>query len=352
MSVQHIPHEPRTKPVMLLVLGPHRSGTSLTARMLECLGAANSGNLNPANEYNPKGYFEDLDIYLFNENVLMPALGTSWHAVSPVDWSRLAEPRREELQLRAVELVRKNYDMSHQLSVLKEPRISLLLPFWMEALSRAGFSVKAVCPVRDPLSVARSLAARDPLPLALGCLIYFRAWESVLMHLGETPSAFFDFEEMFTDASATIASIAGQLELPLPAGLSARLHEFTTEHLDPALVHQVAEDEDFECAALGLPRAAAGLYPRLRRCILTRRHAELLQFCQAASAELAELGCYLGTLDDLAARQVMQENAQRHRRARQAALRCDGDGHQARPGAAPGSCGHGQVRLSPAPPSP
>ena len=46
-------------PVMLLVLGVHRSGTSVTARMLECLGAVPSTNLHEPLPNNPKGFFED-----------------------------------------------------------------------------------------------------------------------------------------------------------------------------------------------------------------------------------------------------------------------------------------------------
>lgn len=74
--------------VMLLVLGAHRTGTSLTARLLECLGAQNSTTLFPADEFNPKGYFEDWNIYQFNELKLLPTLGVSWHSIGPIDWQR------------------------------------------------------------------------------------------------------------------------------------------------------------------------------------------------------------------------------------------------------------------------
>jgi hypothetical protein len=48
---------PAPTPTMLLVLGMHRSGTSLVTRLLECLGAVNSINIMPGNRDNPKGFF-------------------------------------------------------------------------------------------------------------------------------------------------------------------------------------------------------------------------------------------------------------------------------------------------------
>lgn len=300
---------------MLLVLGPHRSGTSLTARLLECLGAVNSTNLNPPNEFNPKGYFEDLDIYLFNENVLMPALHTSWHAISQVDWRLLPGSERKNLLERAIALIRKNYDTTNALSVLKEPRISQLLPFWLEALNRAGFATRAVCPVRDALSAARSIASRDNLPLAVGLLVYFRSWNAVLRHLGDLPAVYFDFEEIFTDASTTIANISRALDVPLPPDFASRIDSFTQTHLDSGLVHNKREVSDSGVPPHGPVKIAEGLYLLLAQCCKTQQSNAARQYCEAASADLEQLECYLGALDELAEKQVMRENAARHLRS-------------------------------------
>ena len=127
---------------MLLVLGMHRSGTSVTTRLLQCLGAANSVSLMPSNTYNPKGYFEDNDIYSFNETKLLPSLNAKWNSVRPVDWTRLPTKTRSNLALEAIALVRKNYTHTNSLSVLKEPRIGVLLPFWLPILQHAGYDVK------------------------------------------------------------------------------------------------------------------------------------------------------------------------------------------------------------------
>ena len=75
---------------MLLVLGVHRSGTSLIARMLECFLGVNSRHLMPAGHDNPKRYFEDSDIFHFNQEMLLPRPGRKWHDLEEVDWNLLS----------------------------------------------------------------------------------------------------------------------------------------------------------------------------------------------------------------------------------------------------------------------
>lgn len=308
-------------PVMLLVLGPHRSGTSLTARMLECLGAVNSTNLHPPSESNPFGYFEDWDTYQFNETVLMPELGSSWHAVSEIDWSCLAEARYQELQQQAVALICKNYSRNNPVSVLKEPRISLLLPFWLEALETAGFAVKAVCPVRHPVSVSQSLAKRDHLPLTSGFLIYLRAWASALKSPGRTPAVYFSFEEVFAATENTLAKIAAQLHLPIPADFKARLEIFTRQHLDESLVHHTPAAIDGR-QLVSLPASAASrVYAALLEACETQVGREAERACRDVTDSLQSSADYLRAIDECAAGQLALANqASRLLTEKQAAL--------------------------------
>lgn len=222
---------------MLLVLGPHRSGTSLVARMLECLGAKNSVNLLPAQPDNPKGFFEDADIVRFNEDQLLPALGVDWFNLQPIDWSRLNESKRSKLVLRAIELLRSNYPTEQGLSVLKEPRISSLLPFWLPALRQAGFETRAVCTVRDPLSVARSLEKRNGLTLAHAGALYAVTWSAIVNSLKSNQVAFVVFDDIFKDAQAVLATIAKSISLELPGDFKEHVEAFKEGHLDRSLRH-------------------------------------------------------------------------------------------------------------------
>src|SRR5688572_24232416 len=55
---------------IFLVLGIARSGTSVIAKALNVLGIDLGINLNPSNKWNPKGFWEDIDIvYTVNKKI-------------------------------------------------------------------------------------------------------------------------------------------------------------------------------------------------------------------------------------------------------------------------------------------
>lgn len=263
------PERIEARPVMLLVVGPHRSGTSVAARALECLGAVNSPNLMPANEANPKGYFEDNDIYLFNDRVLMPALGRAWYSTCPVDWTVLSKAERSRLGLQALEIVRRNYPLGNAVSVLKEPRISALLPFWLSVLQHAGFAVRLVGAVRDPLSVARSLRQRDGFSLTHGGMLYLMTWISILQQSGETTLAFISFEDLLANPSKALRRASDRLQLTLPADFESRAAGFAAGHVDRDLCHSIVDPNDVSLEP-DLPPAVTDLFAGLREAVLAQ----------------------------------------------------------------------------------
>jgi hypothetical protein len=58
--------------------------------------------------------------------------------------------------------------------VVKDPRVSKLLPLWLQALDELSVEPVVVIPFRNPLEVAASLERRDGLPLAQSLLIYIQ----------------------------------------------------------------------------------------------------------------------------------------------------------------------------------
>jgi hypothetical protein len=61
-----------------LILGAGRSGTSLTALLLERAGYHVYTTSHPPDEGNPLGYFEDLDVISTNESILSPVYRSGW----------------------------------------------------------------------------------------------------------------------------------------------------------------------------------------------------------------------------------------------------------------------------------
>ena len=250
------------KPTMVLVLGMHRSGTSVTARLLECLGAKNSDILMRPSEGNPEGYFEDQDIYEFNERKLLPRLGRAWHSVGSVDWTALSAADRGKYALEALEIVRKNYFLSNPLSVLKEPRVCILLPFWLSVFQHAGFNVKVVCVVRDPVSVVRSLSKAQGLSLTHSGILFVNYWISVLNYIQDLPVAFVQYDEIFVNPAKSLRDVAQKLSLPYPKDFEERVHAFSSSFFDKKLRHSTLQSCDLALET-DLPPLAIELYESL-----------------------------------------------------------------------------------------
>lgn len=260
---------------MLLVFAPHRSGTSAVARSLECLGAVSSPRLLPPDRNNPTGYFEDLDVYCFNETVLLPRLGRIWYSLEPLQWKDLSGEELDQLDRRALHIIASNFDPAKALSVLKEPRISLLLPFWLPVLRKAGFAVKLVYVVRHPSCVARSLARRNGFSTNHAGLIYFSHWHSILCHQEGLPSAFISYERLLADPEETLSSLANTLALPVPMDFKSKVDEFASRFIRPPR-HHPQDRLPPEQNHGDLPDVIFDLYGRLMEATATQDPAKTI----------------------------------------------------------------------------
>jgi hypothetical protein len=143
----------------VIVLGMHRSGTSMVTRLLQAcgvyLGEANDLLL-PDSEDNPEGYWEHRDISKLNEEIL-EHLGGSWREPPQVEsgWSTSASLQSvwERFESIAADL------KSHPKWGWKDPRNSLTLEFWLMHMP----DLQLVLCLRNPLEVADSLSTGKPM---------------------------------------------------------------------------------------------------------------------------------------------------------------------------------------------
>jgi hypothetical protein len=143
----------------ICVLGMGRSGTSLVARIVGLLGVtlgARDRMLAPVEGDNPTGYWEQSAVVELNEEILA-YLGGAWDlppALAP-GWEH--DPELDPFVERAQVVLREHFDGA-KLWGWKDPRTTILLPLWRRVVG----DLDAIVCVRDPISVARSLARRDP----------------------------------------------------------------------------------------------------------------------------------------------------------------------------------------------
>lgn len=159
-------------PLVLLVLGMHRSGTSATARALNCVGADVPSVLLEANEFNEQGYWEPKALVELNDE-LLAACDSRWDDWRAFDWDRLSPYQNRLFADRAREQLR-GFLAGRERLVLKDPRICRLLPFWRPVLLDLDVRVKLVLVFRHPDEVARSLAHRDGMSRSEAHLLWLR----------------------------------------------------------------------------------------------------------------------------------------------------------------------------------
>lgn len=145
----------------ILILGCHRSGTSTLSAILNLCGySLPGGEVNvPAHE-NPAGYYENRAVVQLNNRILT-AMGLRWDDPVPIDLY-VTEAMKRKFRDDVMRVVEHHFTCSGY--VLKDPRMSTLWPFWIDALQEASSSpIRAILALRNPMQVSRSLVRRHQI---------------------------------------------------------------------------------------------------------------------------------------------------------------------------------------------
>jgi len=148
---------------LILVVGMHRSGTSLTASLLCGLGVNLPGPWLPISAHNRDGHFELAAVQELQDRLLLDldrsCLSAAGALPLPADWLESSRGRRASAALEAI--LAPLAELQAEPWAIKDPRNSLLLPLWRRVAERLGLPLKLVLSLRDPVAVERSLLARD-----------------------------------------------------------------------------------------------------------------------------------------------------------------------------------------------
>lgn len=156
----------------VMIVAMHRSGTSALSRALNLLGCDMPPRLIGADQWNSAGYWESKPIKDLNEEMLVSGGGewSEWQEFNP-GWFKSSAVQR--FRDRAIELVGSEFGDS-PLFVFKDPRLSILMPFWRSVLEELGIEPVAIHPLRNPVEVARSLERRNNFLISKGVLLWLR----------------------------------------------------------------------------------------------------------------------------------------------------------------------------------
>ena len=219
------------------VTGMHRSGTSFTMRALHLLGlelGAEDTLMAPGPD-NRAGYWENRLVKELDDE-LLAELGGSWDQPPLVEagWERAddLDPWRQ----RAADILEASFGhvAAGTRIGFKDPRLSLLLPFWRTVVD----ITTTIIVVRDPREVAASLATRNGLHPSHAALLWMRYLFAAARH--DPGHLVLTHAEFFADTDGAVDRIVAHLGFDPPTPDTRRA---ISGHLDPALRHHVAGED-------------------------------------------------------------------------------------------------------------
>jgi hypothetical protein len=187
---------------------------------------------------NPAGYFEVQAMLELNEE-LLARLGGAWDAPPRLDPGWEIAAALDDLRTRAARVVDEQFGTGTQrppLIAFKDPRLSLLLPFWKSVVPIATTIVL----VRDPREVAASLEVRKysvPRPQAAGLWLRYL----LAARANDPGHLLVRYSELFDALPETLRRIATHLGLAPPDDAAL---ELAHDRLEPSLRHQAARTGD------------------------------------------------------------------------------------------------------------
>ena len=246
----------------ILVLGMHRSGTSAATRLVNAMGPAlcDPGDM-VRGPWNPSGHWESRSLMHLNDNLLRQ-MGRTWWYPPPAGESYPPLPGdtyaavADAVTTRPAQARRAFRRVHHGVPwVWKDPRTSVLVPFWRAAL---GPRLAAVVVFRNPLDVAVSLGRRHGVSVSFGVALWERYNRLLLTHAAGLPVLVTRYDDLVADPAGWsqstkefLAGVGTKLRGSVDSALSAGF-------VDPGLRHsahtrgQIAEGAEVPPGALAL----------------------------------------------------------------------------------------------------
>lgn len=227
----------KTKPVVV-VLGMHRSGTSLLANLLTTLGVSLGEKLLAADCNNEAGYWEQEEIYR-TQDELLQKLGRHWIGPAgtiplPSDWWKRPEVQPYKERLTAI--LREEIAKTDGVWGFKDPRTSRTLPLWKEIFEELGVEPIYLLAIRNPSEVVESIVKRDEVPASRAELLWLLHNLDAVRDAGEQLRLVVDYDRWFTHPAEQARAVVRALDMEWPADESALLASLQ-ERIRPNLRH-------------------------------------------------------------------------------------------------------------------
>src|SRR5215218_462043 len=232
---------------IVVVLGMHRSGTSLLSHMLHILGVDMADTTDHVSPKNRGGFWERPALVAIQDEVLdaigRPIALPSHVLPFPPAWWR--NKQVQALKPKLVDYLREELGKSSNPWGFKDPRTCRLLPLWSEVFRELNLEPVYVTAVRAPaeasVSMSQKSAARK-LSVANGELMWLSYNYDVARYVTTKSQALMvDYADWFTDANAVARRLCDELGIGHDLS-SADIDECVSSIVQADYRHQFAEE--------------------------------------------------------------------------------------------------------------
>lgn len=210
----------------VLVVGCHRSGTSMITHLVHELGWSLGRELLGEHACNQDGLWENSRIVQLNEQILQEA-GSAWHDTSRLQVHKASPTQQQGWIKQIVQVISEQFDDAR--ICIKDPRICRLLPLYIAALGQGGYQTRILLMARSPQAVAESLYRRDGMPCIAGEQLWLSHMVEALQaikHLAPEQILYLTYEVMLADRQAPVV----------------RLKEWLGQPAETAVTHLIRQD--------------------------------------------------------------------------------------------------------------
>lgn len=219
---------------IFIVLGMHRSATSLTAGILYSYGmyTGKEENLLKANKNNQRGFFENKEIFLLDEAIWCEH---GIYSGAYLEKINLFKNTKYENEINGI--IKNLFEKSgnKQDIFIKDPRMCVTFPVWKKEIKKYKLEENVIVVFRHPFEVAKSLQKRDNKNFIYALKLWFYYNLSILYCIADcdTPVLILNHEDYFNSQRKQI----NRLEKFIGYKDNNKVADF----IDASLRHNIAE---------------------------------------------------------------------------------------------------------------
>jgi|GEM_PF-3090089 len=217
----------------IIIVGMHRSGTSALTRILSLLGFSLPQKLMIGGSDNIKGNWEPARVMKIHDEAFA-SIGSSWNDYFSFPQAWFDSVTANNLSEKIIDFLAKEFGETNSF-IIKDPRISILLPLWYQPLAIFNTDVSYILPIRNPLEVAESLWQRNKISISEGLLLWLKYVLDGERHTRGKKRVFTYYQELLEQPLLLLERVKNELDLSRE--IQDNIHIEIDDFLDKRLRH-------------------------------------------------------------------------------------------------------------------